>query len=132
MAAARTSSNMLHLALVALALCGTFVAFGRCQVNSGLSQPEKPTTAYFLFLRENRARIAKNLGKGHSMVDFVMEADQEWQALSAKTKTDWANWRVAFEAIYAIYQVEPEEFFAKKVKDPNAPKRPLSGFTLWM
>jgi hypothetical protein len=144
MAAARTSSKMLPLALVALALCGTFVAFGRCQVNFGLCQPKKPPGPYFLFAAENRARISENLGTGHSVAEVAKELGKEWQALSADAKADIQK-RAA--ELKATYQAELEEFLAaggviakkpkkakkaKEPKDPNAPKRPLSGYMLWM
>lgn len=103
-------------------------------------QPKRPKTAYMLWLADNRASIAESVEGGGTAV--FKEAGERWRAIDEKTKdhytemytkekADFDEKMKAFKAKYPSGKA-PVAAVAKSKKDPNAPKRPLSAYFLWL
>jgi len=98
-----------------------------------------------LWLSENRASIAKELGTAKP-TEVVKKAGAEWSKLSETQKKQYAEKAAQLKA---NYEKEKEQFLldggalvtrreakntkaSQRKKDPNAPKRPLSAYLLWL
>lgn len=101
-------------------------------------QPKKSPSAYFLWLNDNRAAIAKELGNAKGS-EVTKKGGEMWKNLPAAKK---APYEAKAAAAKATYDKEKESFQArggvitrkrkadkpeKKKKDPNAPKKPAGG-----
>lgn len=119
------------------------------------NQPPRPLTAYFAWMKVNRAKLkaehptiknkelTKKLGEAWSA-----STDQEKQPFIDTAKTQMDEWKTKMEAYrqtdeYKEFMVKKRAFDAKKKakakgkkvkppKDPNAPKRPSTGFFLFV
>jgi len=111
--------------------------------------PKKPLSAYFLWLGENRARIAGSLGEDGKKVTLVSKAaGAEWKTLSDKVKKPFADTaaelkadflakKEAFERQGGVIPARKSKKAAKaakakKTKDPSLPKRPKNAYMLWL
>jgi hypothetical protein len=109
-----------------------------------LVQPKRPASSYMLWLSANRAKITKSLGKDAGMTDVAKEAGKKWNAVAESTKKKYATeankLKKKYEKDLAAFVEAGGEIKArkskakteKKVKDPNAPKRPPSSYLLWL
>ncbi|CAK9007378.1 unnamed protein product [Durusdinium trenchii] len=107
-----------------------------------LVPPKRPGTAYMGWLNDNRATIVKKVGT-NSVADVAKEAGKQWNALSAakkkpyqmayaKAKAVFDKEMAAFKAAGGVVQRKQKRVSKKAARDPNMPKRPLSGFLLFM
>ncbi|CAE7617315.1 HMGB13 [Symbiodinium sp. CCMP2456] len=109
--------------------------------------PKKPGSAYMLWLKENRARIAGSLGEDGKKVTLVSKAaGAEWKTLSdkvkkpfvdmaAKLKADFLAEKEAFEkqgGVMPARKSKKAAAKAAKTKDPSLPKRPHNAYMLWL
>ncbi|CAE7541024.1 HMGB13 [Symbiodinium microadriaticum] len=111
--------------------------------------PKRPLGAYFLWLNENRARIAGSLGEDGKKVTLVSKAaGAEWKTLSdevkkpfvdtaAELKADYLSKKEAFEQKGGVMPARKSKKAAKaakakKTKDPSLPKRPKNAYMLWL
>ncbi|XP_013415987.1 high mobility group-T protein [Lingula anatina] len=89
--------------------------------------PKRPTTAYFYYLAKMREQF-KQEGKHVSNVGaFTKEVSKQWRELSASEKKP-------FEALSDDdrKRYDREMNMYRKPKDPNQPKRPQSGYFLFL
>lgn len=129
--------------LGALAAC--FVALRFACLTFGLVQPKTPKNSYMLWFQDNRAGIVKKLGT-EDIGSVGKAAGEEWGKLSARQKKPFETQAAKLKK---EYDAEMSEFLAsggelkprkipkaamagKKQKDPNAPKRNLSAYLLWL
>ncbi len=101
--------------------------------------PKKPTTPYFAFQAENRPRI-KAANPDTKVADISKIIGTEWHALSDKDKKKYFDLTEKDKTRYAkevekyekqhgkLPEKERKNKSNKKVKDPNAPKRPMNAF----
>mmetsp|Transcript_38125 Transcript_38125/g.78009 ORF Transcript_38125/g.78009 Transcript_38125/m.78009 type:complete len:216 (+) Transcript_38125:88-735(+) len=108
--------------------------------------PKKPASAYMLWLKENRVRIAGSLGEDGKKVTMVSKAaGAEWNTLSdkvkkkfvdmaAKLKANFLTEKEAFEKQGGVMPARKSRkaATAKKTKDPSLPKRPKNAYMLWL
>jgi len=107
-----------------------------------LVQPKRSLSSYMIWTNENRAKIAKSLGKDAGVTDVAKEAGKQWRALTATAKKKYETkadkLKKEYEKDLAAFVKAGGEIQArkvkkeKKVKDPNAPKRAPSAYLLWM
>uniref|UniRef100_A0A8C0F8H8 HMG box domain-containing protein n=1 Tax=Bubo bubo TaxID=30461 RepID=A0A8C0F8H8_BUBBB len=77
-------------------------------------------SAYMLWLNANREKI-KSDHPGISITDLSKKAGELWKAMSKEKKE-----------VGAGASASPSWWGDKKGKDPNAPKRPMSAYMLWL
>jgi len=116
-----------------------------CSAFAVLTQPKRPPSSYMLWLSENRASIAKELGTA-KVPEVAKKAGADWSKLSEKQKKRYAEKAAVLKA---GYEKEKEQFLlaggviarkerddstkaSRRKKDPNAPKRPLNAYLLWL
>jgi len=113
--------------------------------------PKRPLTAYFAWQATVRAKITKSLPEGHTVADIAREFSEKWKAMSDSQKAPFekkykaekekfdkkmAKYKTTKE--YAAFQKKKEQHKLDTVKkqtfkkDENAPKRPQSGYFLFM
>lgn len=117
-------------------------------VEAPLEQPKKPANAYIMWLAENRPAIIKKLPKAAQakVTEITKAAGEAWRALDDKAKAPYFKKTAKAKE---VYQKELESFVeaggvvaprkskksadekVKKAKDPNKPKRPLTGYVLF-
>ena len=94
------------------------------------------------WLKDNRASIVKKVGT-NSVTDVAKEAGKQWKALSAakkkpyemayaKAKAVFDKEMAAFKAAGGVVQRKQKRVSKKAARDPNMPKKPLSGYLLFM
>lgn len=121
--------------------------------NKDPHQPKRPLSAYFTWLGENRQRVKEeNKGLAHKLVTAKLGAC--WNALADEVKKSYKDtaqaamnvWKLKFEEYkktpeYADWQVKQaaegggkgkNRRKKKAPKDPHAPKRPSTGFFLFV
>lgn len=113
--------------------------------------PKKPLTAYFAFTKQNRARIVKSMPVNYSFKQLAQAMSKEWKGLeeAEKTpfnetyKTEMERYKKLFNAykLTANYKAFEKQKAASAVtdvkaskfkKDPNAPKKALSGYFMFL
>jgi len=113
--------------------------------------PKKPLTPYFAWQKENRPRVVKSMQVGYSFKELSQALAGEWKGLTDEQKKPFqdtyktesekykklynaykltANYK-AFQKTKAAAKVQDVKG-AKFKKDPNAPKRPLSGYFMFL
>jgi len=97
-----------------------------------------------VWLKANRAKIVKSLGKDAGVTDVAKEAGTQWGALTASAKKKYeqeaGKLKKKYEKDLAAFVKAGGEIKVrkaksnngKKVKDPNAPKRAPSAYMLWL
>eukprot|EP00933_Yihiella_yeosuensis_P028502 TRINITY_DN2232_c0_g1_i3.p1 TRINITY_DN2232_c0_g1~~TRINITY_DN2232_c0_g1_i3.p1 ORF type:complete len:294 (-),score=124.31 TRINITY_DN2232_c0_g1_i3:352-1233(-) len=109
---------------------------------ASLEQPKKAVSAYWLWLAENRAEIAKKVGSSKCS-DVAKAAGEMWKGLpeakkapfeqkAAAAKDEYDKAMAAFREQGGVpaarkSKKDKEEKQKKKVKDENAPKKPVGG-----
>lgn len=96
--------------------------------------PKRPSTAYILFMKDNRDRI-KAAHPGIAFGDIAKVGAEEWRnakpAIKQKYEASAEKDRVRYANEMKTYVPDPADKKArKKKKDPNAPKRPMSAY-MW-
>lgn len=113
--------------------------------------PKRPTTPFMAWRKQNYQNVAKTMAVGHSFKELQAEFGVAWRKLSdAETKPFKDAFKTAMEkhqklmkaykqtSSYAAFQKKLAAFKVEKVskakfkKDPNAPKKPLSGYFLFL
>jgi len=116
------------------------------KTDAGLEQPKRPMSGYFLWLQENRAALVKKLGAEAKVTEITKAAGEEWKKLAdakkapyeQKYQTAKAKFEKDLEAfkakggVVAVKARKTSESKPKKEKDPNMPKRPASGYMLYL
>ena len=110
--------------------------------SSNVLAPRKPLSAYFLWCVEERRKVAAELGNlSPTMVS--KELGRRWSLVEPDTKARFEELAVEERRRYteAMRSYKPSAEFmqrvkaaqgpVKKIKDPNAPKRPASAYLLW-
>jgi len=112
--------------------------------------PKRPLSAYFTWLGENRVQVkADNPGMKHK--DVTSKLGTMWNALDDAVKKEYKDkatvemnkWKLEFQEYkktpeYAEWEANKEPKKKSKArkkkppKDPNAPKRPSTGFFLFV
>merc|ERR1712098_601358 len=102
------------------------------------------SSAYFVFMNENRAKIIKDHKVDASKVaDVARKAGEVWGKMSDKDKATYQAQadkdKARYETEMAKYKPDPSQFIKKKVKkekkekkDPNAPKRATSAYFMFL
>lgn len=109
----------------------------------GGGKPKRGTTAYFYFLNENREKIIAKFKLDRSKVaEVATQGGVEWGKLSDKEKAPYQAKAVKDRARYEkemltyVPDSDDEAKSAKKKKkqkkDPNAPKRGMSAYFMWL
>eukprot|EP00933_Yihiella_yeosuensis_P028503 TRINITY_DN2232_c0_g2_i1.p1 TRINITY_DN2232_c0_g2~~TRINITY_DN2232_c0_g2_i1.p1 ORF type:complete len:376 (-),score=79.50 TRINITY_DN2232_c0_g2_i1:573-1700(-) len=107
---------------------------------ASLHQPKKAVSAYWLWLRENRAKVAKQIGSLRGS-EVAKAAGQIWKALPEEQKMpfqaqaaaaldDYNKAMAAFKGqggVPATKKPKSKKEQTKNVKDKQAPKKPLAG-----
>lgn len=116
--------------------------------------PKRPLSAYFAWLADNRTAykakfadlknkdLTKKLGQGWSSLDAsakepymakAKEQNTEWKGKMDEYKKtpEWKAFQIKKRA-HALTQVGKTKRKVKAPKDPNAPKRPSTGFFLYV
>lgn len=125
----------------------TFAAKVAPAPTKALVAPKTALSAYFLWLGDNRERIAKKLGTNKAS-EVAKAAGAEWKdvkdAAKAKYQKKNADLKATYEKELAAFTanggvvekrtkaVKSKTVATQKTKDPNAPKRPLSSYMLWL
>ena len=107
-----------------------------------LEPPKRPLTSFLRYMQEMRPSIVKKLPKGAPVSEVAKEGGRKWRGLSAAKKKpyeeaaeeEWDEYREAMAEFKAQGGVMPvkKKRGAKKQRDPNMPKRPLSAYILFM
>jgi len=98
------------------------------------NKPKRATSAYFYFLAQCR-EDAKKAGKSISKIaEFTKEASEKWREMGGKEKKQFDEKAAADKA---RYEREMSSYGgggggSKAVKDPNQPKKPLTGYFLFL
>merc|ERR1712176_416149 len=71
---------------------------GAKKANNDPNKPEKPQTAYFLWLGENRASLSKEAGGDVTKVSKL--AGERWKALAEKAKAPFEKKAAELKAVY--------------------------------
>lgn len=119
------------------------------------NQPVRPLTAYFAWMKENRARL-KEENAGITNKELTKKLGEAWSSISAEdkqpfldtAKTQMDEWKKKMDVYkqtdeYKEFMIKKRAFDSKKKakakgkkakppKDPNAPKRPSTGFFLFV
>merc|ERR1712151_969414 len=69
------------------------------KANKDPNKPKKPQTAYWLWLGENRASLAKEVG-GNDVTKVSKLAGERWKALPEKTKAPFEKKAAELKATY--------------------------------
>lgn len=101
--------------------------------------PKKPLSAYFLYANDKRDEIRREFPE-MSTTDVAKESGRRWAQLSPEEKEKYESRSKESKSEYdqamssyvptQMYQ-QPATKHQKKVKDPNAPKPPLSAYFLF-
>lgn len=103
--------------------------------------PKRPLSAYFIFLNDFRAKTKKeNPDLVKNVKEFGKAAGEEWRSLSDSDKEPYMEKNAELKEEYeeAMKHYKPPKGFSKsgkgskKAKDPNAPKKPMTAFFLFM
>jgi len=113
--------------------------------------PKRPTTPFMAWRKQNYQNVAKTMAVGHSFKELQAEFGVAWRKLTdAETQPFKDAFKTAMEkhkklmkaykqtSSYAAFQKKLAAFKVVKVskakfkKDPNAPKKPLSGYFLFL
>jgi len=116
-----------------------------------VNAPKKPLTPYFAWQNQNRNRIKKSMHVNYSFEELSQAFSKEWKGLSAEEKqpfeetykSEQETYKRLFTAYkltanYKAFQTKKAEAKvadvkgAKFKKDPNAPKKPLTGYFLFL
>jgi hypothetical protein len=105
------------------------------------NKPKRALSAYFLWLNENRAKIIADYKLDSSKVAEVSKkAGEIWGKMTDAQKKPFedknAKAKEQYEKERASYEPDESQFITKKgtkaAKDPNAPKRAMSAYFVWM
>jgi len=105
------------------------------------NKPKRALSAYFIWLNENRAKIIADYKLDSSKVAEVSKkAGEIWGKMTDAQKKPFedknAKAKEQYEKEMASYEPDESQFITKKgtkaAKDPNAPKRAMSAYFVWM
>ncbi|CAE8594273.1 unnamed protein product [Polarella glacialis] len=116
-----------------------------------MEEPKKPTNPYWIWLGENRDALTKEAGSGKGSVVGKL-AGEKWKALPAAQKVPFEKKAADLKKQYVKDMEEfkkgggeagkrradkkalKDEKGSKKAKknDPNRPKKPQTGYFLWL
>lgn len=94
------------------------------------NKPKRSTSAYFYYLAFCREE-AKKVGKSISRIaEFTKEASAQWREMTDKSKFDEqaANDKKRYDREMSVYTGGK----SSRTKDPNAPKKPMTGYFLFL
>lgn len=108
-------------------------AEGRQKKAKDPNKPKRPTSAYFYFLADCR-EVAKREGRSVSKIaEFTKECSAKWREMNEKTKEPFEK-KAEFDK--ERYDREMKLYGGpgskKASRDPTQPKRPLSGYFLFL
>jgi len=90
--------------------------------------PKKPLSAYFLFSQEERLKV-KDESPDLSITEVAKELGRRWASLDPGLKQSYEQ---RYQEARKLYDAEMSHYKpAKKKKDPNAPKQPLSAYFIF-
>ena len=100
----------------------------------GSNRPKRALGAYNFFVRDRR-QYYKDKNVSINFTDFSKECSELWKGLGEAGKAKYQDNvdadKVRFQNEMASYTPESPKSRKRKSKDPNQPKRPLSGFFLF-
>ncbi|XP_049979563.1 high mobility group protein B3 isoform X1 [Alexandromys fortis] len=137
--AAAAPGTALGLGVVAVDFTGTFFhpeAFDKMEVRMAKGDPKKPKgkmSAYAFFVQTCREEHKKkNPEVPVNFAEFSKKCSERWKTMSGKEKSKFDEMAKADKVRYdrEMKDYGPAKG-GKKKKDPNAPKRPPSGFFLF-
>ena len=90
--------------------------------------PKKPLSAYFLFSQEERLKVKAEF-PDYSITEVAKELGRRWAQIDPAIKQSYEQRYQESRRQYeqALQAYKPQ----KKIKGPNAPKRPLSAYFLF-
>jgi len=100
------------------------------------NKPKAPLSSYMRFVNEKRAQIKED-NPGSGIGDIAKIAGAMWKELTADEKGVYEK---AYKKERESYLVKMEDYVPpagmkrskSKVKDPNAPKKPMTPYFAWM
>lgn len=94
------------------------------------NKPKRATSAYFFFLAQCR-EDAKQAGRSISKIaEFTKECSEKWREMDSRGKKSFEEKAAADKA---RYDREMASYGGgHKTKDPNMPKKPLTGYFLFL
>lgn len=96
------------------------------------NKPKRATSAYFFFLAHCREE-AKKTGKSISRIaEFTKEASEKWREMDGRAKKIFDDKAAADKARYEREMSKYSGGSHKPPKDPNQPKKPLTGYFLFL
>ncbi|XP_060572760.1 high mobility group protein B3-like [Ruditapes philippinarum] len=96
------------------------------------NKPKRATSAYFYYLAHCREE-AKKQGRSISKIaEFTKEASEKWRNLNGKEKQEFESKAAADKQRYDREMQQYGGGRGKQAKDPNAPKKPLTGYFLFL
>lgn len=96
------------------------------------NKPKRSTSAYFYYLafcREDAKKHGRSISK---IAEFTKEASAKWRNLNAKEKKEFDDKAAADKARYDREMQSYGGGRGRAPKDPNAPKKPLTGYFLFL
>jgi len=102
------------------------------------NKPKQPLSGYMRFVQDIRDDLKKE-NPGASITDIARLAGEKWRECS---EADKEKYQKAYKKDKAKYDIAMQSYVPpkgsdagkkrKKVKDPNAPKKPLTAYFAWM
>lgn len=96
------------------------------------NKPKRSTSAYFYYLafcREEAKRAGRSISK---IAEFTKEASCKWRALDSRGKKPFDDQAAQDKARYDREMAQYGGGRSRQPKDPNAPKKPLTGYFLFL
>jgi len=108
------------------------------KANKDPNKPKQPLSGYMRFVQDIRDDLKKE-NPGASITDIARLAGEKWRECS---EADKEKYQKAYKKDKAKYDIAMQSYVPpkgsdagkkrKKVKDPNAPKKPLTAYFAWM
>ncbi|KAL4226745.1 hypothetical protein ACF0H5_014725 [Mactra antiquata] len=96
------------------------------------NKPKRATSAYFYYLAQCREE-AKKAGRSLSKIaEFTKECSEKWRSLDGRSKKIFEDKAAADKARYDREMQSYGGGRSRGNKDPNAPKKPLTGYFLFL
>ncbi|KAH3820554.1 hypothetical protein DPMN_122298 [Dreissena polymorpha] len=96
------------------------------------NKPKRSTSAYFYYLafcREEAKKAGKSISK---IAEFTKECSEKWRNLDAKGKKRFDEQAANDKARYDKEMSSYTGGKSSKTKDPNQPKKPMTGYFLFL
>ena len=91
--------------------------------------PKKPLSAYFLFNKEERIKVKAEF-PDYSIIEMAKEIGRRWAYIDPVIKQSYEQ---RYQESRRQYEQDMQEYqpSRRKIKDPNAPKQPLSAYFIF-